>query len=61
MRVRTNLSPAAASTRHLKTMSKEQDVPILTIDDAKAALDGGQVTAEGLVLQACDAMSEHRG
>ncbi len=37
----------------------ELDVHIPTIQDAKAALDAGQVTAEALVLQALDAISKH--
>ena len=36
------------------------DVPNRTIQEAKAALDAGQVTAEALVLQALDAISKYR-
>ncbi|MCY7280986.1 MAG: amidase [Sphingomonas bacterium] len=37
----------------------ELDAHISTIQDAKAALEAGQVTAETLVLQALDAISKH--
>ncbi len=37
----------------------EHEVHIPTIQDAKAAFDAGQVTAEVLVLQALDAISKH--
>ena len=36
------------------------NLPVLTIEDAKAALVAGDVTAEALVLQSLTAISEHR-